>query len=153
MDYVVGLVFDPSMRSVLLIHKTHPNWQRGRMNGPGGKLKKGELAVDAMWREFKQETGLSISTSNWNHVITITGYNQGVYKVHYFAAHENITAAKSMTEEPIEVWKFGNAFILPSNLMDDLYWIIPMLVRESDVIDFPVFVQRRAPDVNHGVER
>lgn len=118
-------------------------------------MKPGELAVEAMWREFKQETGLSISPSNWNHVVTITGYNQGVYKVHYFAAHENIAAAKSVTEEKLEMWKFGGtiALELPSILMDDLYWIIPMLVKESDVIDFPVFVQRRAPDVNHGVER
>ena len=54
--YVLGFVFDFGWHNVLLIHKTKDDWQKGRMNGLGGKIEDGEPPIDAMVREFREET-------------------------------------------------------------------------------------------------
>ena len=43
---------------VLLTRKLFPDWQRGLLNGVGGKVEKGEGVVPAMQREGAEETGL-----------------------------------------------------------------------------------------------
>ena len=63
--YVVGFVFDPRGRRVVLIIKKKPKWQEGLFNGVGGKIESGEDPYEAMQREFREETGLDIYASNW----------------------------------------------------------------------------------------
>ena len=36
--YVVGFMFNPTEDAVLLIRKTHPAWQKGKLNGVGGRI-------------------------------------------------------------------------------------------------------------------
>jgi len=57
--YVLGFAFDPTLYKVLLIEKTRPEWQAGRMNGVGGHIEEGELSYEAMRREFIEETNIS----------------------------------------------------------------------------------------------
>jgi 8-oxo-dGTP diphosphatase len=66
-NYVVGFCFDHSCDQVVLIKKTKPNWQKDRLNGVGGKLEEGETPVEAMAREYYEETGVHIPTANWIH--------------------------------------------------------------------------------------
>jgi 8-oxo-dGTP pyrophosphatase MutT (NUDIX family) len=44
--------------SVLLIRKAKPEWQKGLLNGIGGKLESPESVMDCTIREFREETGL-----------------------------------------------------------------------------------------------
>jgi len=62
--YVVGFAFSENRRGVLLILKDHPDWQRGCLNGIGGKIKDKEKPSQAMIRECFEETGLEL---NWIH--------------------------------------------------------------------------------------
>ena len=62
--YVVGFLFNPDMTEVVLIKKNRPDWQKGLLNGVGGKIESGEDPITAMIREFKEETGVEIY--NWN---------------------------------------------------------------------------------------
>ena len=41
----------------LLVVKEKPEWQRGRLNLPGGKIEAGETPEDAALRELEEETG------------------------------------------------------------------------------------------------
>ena len=68
-EYVVGFAFDGE-GNVALIEKTKPAWQRGRFNGIGGKIEvdQREKPVDAMSREFFEETGVYIHPDQWNWV-------------------------------------------------------------------------------------
>lgn len=55
-EYVLGFMFDPTLRKVLLVWKDRPTWQKGRLNGIGGHIEAGETPHEAMVREFEEET-------------------------------------------------------------------------------------------------
>lgn len=58
--YCLGLIFDPEFTRVLLIVKNRPCWQLNKLNGIGGKIETGESDLEAMNREFQEETGLDL---------------------------------------------------------------------------------------------
>jgi 8-oxo-dGTP pyrophosphatase MutT (NUDIX family) len=62
-EYVLGFVFNLDKTKVALMRKTKPEWQRGRLNGIGGKIELGETSITAMHREFKEETGQPSNTN------------------------------------------------------------------------------------------
>lgn len=70
-QYVVGYMFDDGMQRVGLIHKNRPAWQKGLFNGIGGKIDTGETPLEAMVREFKEETGVLTIAGDWSHVCTL----------------------------------------------------------------------------------
>lgn len=59
--YCVGFLFDPDMDRVVLIRKNRPPWQQNKLNGVGGALLPLESPVDAMQREFAEETNLVVA--------------------------------------------------------------------------------------------
>jgi 8-oxo-dGTP diphosphatase len=54
-SYVLGFCFNARLDQVVLIEKTRPQWQAGRLNGVGGHIENGETPPDAMAREFREE--------------------------------------------------------------------------------------------------
>ena len=58
-NMVANLVFLTEGDRVLLIHKK-TGLGKGKINGPGGKLEKGETALDAARREVKEELHLTV---------------------------------------------------------------------------------------------
>lgn len=65
-DYVVGFYFDPEVYEVCLIRKNRPDWQKGRLNGVGGKIEDFDLSPQAaMAREFEEEAGLGTYPVDW----------------------------------------------------------------------------------------
>lgn len=60
--YVVGFMMNSSLDFVALIRKERPEWQAGKLNGIGGKVEEGENPYDAMYREFREETGVDVYT-------------------------------------------------------------------------------------------
>lgn len=98
--YVVGLIVD-KFDYVLLIRKNRPEWQAGRLNGIGGRVEEGETPYEAMVRECSEECGLGLY--NWLQLGTVT--NNTNYTLYYFIAEtSNIIAAKSMTDEEVEIY-------------------------------------------------
>ena len=72
--YVVGFLFNPDMTEVVLIKKNRPDWQKGLLNGVGGKIESGEDPITAMIREFKEETGIKLEKSLLRYI--------GIYPLH-----------------------------------------------------------------------
>src|ERR1017187_6449952 len=110
-NYVVGFLFKETANSlfdleVCLINKTHPEWQRGLENGPGGSVNENEVPSEAMSREFQEETGVLIAPLDWNYLITLSygTLDLNPVQVHVFAAkaigwERDI---KTMTEEEVQ---------------------------------------------------
>jgi 8-oxo-dGTP diphosphatase len=95
--YVLGFRFDGDR--VLLLQKARPAWMAGMLNGVGGKIEPGETPLDAMRREFFEETGLV--AHDWQPVAVLEGANG--YEMHVFASEGPIDGARSVTDEPLYV--------------------------------------------------
>lgn len=54
--FVLGFLFSEDGSRVLLVWKNRPAWQNGKLNGVGGKIEPGETPLQAMKREFLEET-------------------------------------------------------------------------------------------------
>lgn len=120
MNYVNGFLFSPDLTKVVLIKKTKPEWQAGMLNGVGGKMELNELPIDAMIREFNEETGLNIQS--WNNFATITGLDWTCY---FFWSISNLyNNAQTTTDENIGIYNVSEINIL--NVIPNLKWLIPM---------------------------
>ena len=63
MQYVIVFarcVYKPS-EDILIIKKIKPDWMRGRLNLPGGKIEKEETPEEAAIRELEEESGLEVA--------------------------------------------------------------------------------------------
>lgn len=140
-DYVAGFAFDEHESKVALILKTRPDWQRGRLNGIGGHIEAGETPLAAMEREFEEETGGSAA---WTHFATLRGDRFGVW----FFRGVTSDPLESLTDEEV-VWVSPDD--LPSNVLPNLRWLIPM-ARSQQSRDWPFTIAERAvngPPVSH----
>lgn len=118
--YVVGFAFFEN--NVLLINKLKPEWQKGLLNGVGGKVEKNEWPPVAMVREFGEETGVTIPQEDWRLIATLSGND---FLVNFYACHEIVElffVQQTEAEKP-EWFDINN---LPSNIIPNLKWLIPL---------------------------
>jgi 8-oxo-dGTP diphosphatase len=117
--YVVGFMFNPAENAVLLIRKTHPDWQAGKLNGVGGRIEDGESPTEAMRREFLEETG--IDHDDWREFCVLGDARQ--WQIHFFSAVGLIAKAVACTDEKPEIHP---SMALPFDTIPNLRWLIPM---------------------------
>lgn len=122
MNYVLGFMFDVSCEQVLLIQKNRPAWQKGLYNGIGGKIEN-ELPIEAMVREFKEETGILTVEKDWTFFTRIenSDFNINIF----FIKSDDIFTAKSVESEQVKIFDVEN---LPKNVIYNLNWIIPLIL-------------------------
>lgn len=125
-EYVVGFLFDPEFQVVALIEKKRPDWQAGRLNGIGGHIEKGETAVEAMEREFQEETGHLVHGWKWHAYCQMeqrpTADSPGAL-VQVFMAVGDLTELESPTDERVMLFRVES---LPPNVLVNLRWLIPL---------------------------
>jgi len=127
-QYVVGLIFDESFENILLIRKNRPDWQKGRLNGVGGKVEEQETSYEAMVRECEEECGLLL----YNWLLVENFSDSDSYEVHFFITQTpSLQKAYSKTDELIEIHNikelfdinFGmDAVIYPTNTLILYYY-------------------------------
>jgi 8-oxo-dGTP diphosphatase len=109
------------MENVLLIHKNRPDWQKGKLNGPGGKLEENETPHECVSREINEETTLAISPEKWTLVAELFAPE---WNVKFFGTvHASPTDAKTTTDEKVE---WISVKKLPENVIPNLQWLIPL---------------------------
>ena len=117
-QYVAGFVFNPDKTKVALILKNRPQWQKGRLNGIGGKIESHETPISAMVREFEEEAGVLIPADQWRHFCTVNGIN---WDVNFFEACGDY-AIFSHTDERIDWYSIHH--IRNYDHVEQLNWII-----------------------------
>lgn len=118
--YVLGFAFDTYGERVVLIEKQKPTWQAGKHNGVGGKIEEGETPIDAMVREFREETGVSTLERNWRQLGFMGGPE---WDCAVFYSHSTVVCddAHTTTDEKIGVFPINQ---LPA-VISNLNWLIP----------------------------
>lgn len=136
--YVVGFMFNPAEDAVLLVRKTHPDWQRGKLNGFGGQVEQGEAIFDAMRREFLEEAG--IDHTDWRRFCILSDARK--WQIHFFFAVGLIAKAKAMTDEKPEI---VSVTALPADTIPNLHWLIPMALsmQHERITEFEVLEVKR----------
>lgn len=130
MKYVLGFVFDKDFNKVVLIKKNKPDWQKGKLNGIGGKIENGEEESDAMTREFLEEAGVFIHSNNWHNFATLNGSD---FCVECFTAViNNFDEIKTMEEEEIYIYNLNEPL---GSHISNLSWLIPMAKNYYEDID------------------
>lgn len=117
--YVVGFYMKDD--EVLLIEKQLPLWQKGKLNGLGGNVKKKETPLAAMTREFQEESGIYVEPNRWTCFCQLSRNEVEIW----FFRTDMISTDKqptSITNEHV-LWKKRNNL---NHVIPDLYWIIPM---------------------------
>lgn len=117
--YVVGFLFRNEGKEVALIRKEKPEWQKGKLNGVGGKIEPGENSFEAMEREFKEETGAVVTL--WRLFVALNC--DGVF-IDFFCSHEP-AEVRTTTNELVEWWRVSEVLNNPRTI-PNLKWLIPM---------------------------
>jgi 8-oxo-dGTP diphosphatase len=131
--YVVGFLFSEDRKQVALIRKTHPDWQAGKLNGPGGKVEPNENQFQCMHREFLEETGGDVR--NWSLFAWIDGTNGNYagepgsssnepFTVYFFRSFGDLSGLESKTEEKLEIIDVSDLTL--ERTVSNCQWLIPM---------------------------
>ena len=118
--YTIGILLTASLRDVLLIEKTKPAWQKGKLNFPGGHIEENEAPDDCVAREFEEETGIIVK--DWLHIGQID--NPENYTVEVFTAIWNPKMGHPINKTEETVGWYGS-FDLPDNAISNLNWLVP----------------------------
>lgn len=125
-EYVVGFLFSTEGLGVAMVRKNKPEWQRGLLNGIGGKIEEGETPLAAMHREFKEEAG--VEGVDWQERLVLTSE---VFSLHVFSAfdHEKYLEVQTMEAEEIVRMQVNNLNTHQDfRTIDNLQWLIPLLL-------------------------
>ena len=119
-QYVLGFLFSPDKKSVALIRKNRPDWQEGLLNGIGGHIEEGEPPSIAMRREFREETGITIS--DW--VLKIKYRDKDFQLFIFTAVSDLIVEIRTTTDEKVFIMGVNRL----AEAIPNLKWFIPLLL-------------------------
>ena len=131
LDYVLALLFTADGREIVLVRKTRPAWQAGRVNALGGKIHEGESVWDAARREVREEAGLDVE--RWEEFLV---WRDPEYRLRVVRAFDD-AARRARTAEDQEVF-LSRVSALPANVIDNLRWLIPLALDRDVAIPIAV---------------
>lgn len=143
-NYVLALLFTADRRQVVLMRRTRPAWQAGRVNALGGKIVEGELARDAARREVREECGVDVA--DWMEVLV---WEDAEYRMHVLrAVSKHARGARTMEDQEVFL---ADVDALPANVIDNLRWLVPLAL-DADIA-LPIQVRSAAPEGSGLTER
>lgn len=137
--YVLALLFTPDRQRVVLMRRSRPEWQAGRVNALGGKLLPGESAAAAASREVLEEAGVQVPEREWRETVV---WRDPVYRMHVLAAFHP-AARMARTAEDQEVFLAG-VRDLPEEAIENLRWLIPLALDKD--VELPLEVRSANPE-------
>ncbi len=134
---MLAFLFTEDRRQVVLMRRTRPAWQAGRVNGLGGALLEGEQVMAAARREVREESGVDVG--GWVEVLV---WEDAEYRMHVVrAVSELARAARTMEDQEVFL---AEVHALPANVIGNLRWLVPLAL-DADV-RFPLEVRSAAAE-------
>jgi 8-oxo-dGTP pyrophosphatase MutT (NUDIX family) len=124
-NYVVCLLFNDDLSQVCLIEKQRPDWQVGLLNGPGGKIEPGETVLEAATREFKEETGVCVTS--WAQLCMKKAHNNS-YQVNFLVAADSNACHLVRTTTDEQVGMRTVKHIDQAKLVSSIDWVLPLAI-------------------------
>ena len=121
-QYTLGFIFDMPLYNVLLIRKERPDWQRGRLNGIGGKVELNERSERCIVREVAEECGLVTSEQDWTKIGNMHG-NMWSVDIYAYVHAGDASEAYSVGDEEIGWYQISK---LPDNVLTNIPWLIQL---------------------------
>mgnify|MGYP001610855211 CR=1 FL=1 len=160
MFYCLGYVLNDEATEVVVVKKLKPAFQKGKLNGIGGKVEDGETSIFAMEREFQEETGYK-GLINWIHGLNIisapdagcpTQFMMDVFFARDQQAHDFVTSPDYVRPEAEEILTMPIPSVGGSNIqnpvMNNVYWHVEMfryfLTRYDDMPQLPICLSYHA---------
>jgi 8-oxo-dGTP diphosphatase len=135
---VAGLLYDEKTEMAVFVRKCRgPRFMAGKLNLPGGKVEENETPIQAMVREFHEETGVKTAETDWVHSVTLSGED---FEVEFFVTRGDAGKAETTTDERIER---HDAWNMPGDVLPNLRWIVPLCL--DAFVERPVVVRDRYP--------
>lgn len=100
-QFVLGFLFTPDNKQVVLVRKKRPENLAGKLNGVGGQLGAGESARTGVSREFLEAAGVAIAPQDWRPVARLWG--KGYEIAGFCAISEAASRCKSTSDEDISL--------------------------------------------------
>ncbi len=121
--YVLTFMFDINHEWVWLIEKQKPAWQKGCLNGIGGKIEEGETHDAAAARELHEESGLLVEQNDLTYIGLMRGKNndESSFEVHIYAG-TTFRELHTMEEEKIDCYEVCSLY--QQNTIEN----VPMIV-------------------------
>lgn len=134
--YVLGFAFNIDTSNLILIEKQKPDWQKGKLNGVGGKIEDYDSTPHhAMMREFWEETGVLIQSELWQHFADMVFEDDimgGSATVHCFRVFDDsISNCRTIEEERIITVNTTKTIERP--IIKNLSILIPMALDKDFV--------------------
>ena len=109
-------------------------WEKGKLNGIGGKIENGETALQAIVREAKEETAIVTDETDWKYFCLMQGKNWKIY-VHKCFLSEDILSKWQMTTDKRPFYLYVSQVYEYQNV-SNLQWLMEMAVDDNDGEDF-----------------
>ena len=125
--YVAGFLFDATYTSVALVKKNRPEWQAGKLNAIGGKIEFPETPLQAMQREFQEETGVRIIA--WDNFCILTGKDFTVFFFVSSVYQPVLSKCRTVTDEEIVLHDVNWCNVTkPDKFISNIRWLMPMAI-------------------------
>lgn len=124
--YVLGFAFSADGSRLVLLEKQSPDWQRGKLNGVGGKIEPGETPLACMIREFAEEAGVTTTPGQWLEFAHLSG---STFRVHAYALFDDTVVAAARTIEVHEIRVVPSDWnAISDKAISNLRWLIPAAI-------------------------
>lgn len=135
-EYVLGFAFNEDNSKVALIRKNRPEWQKGLLNGIGGKVEPTDSSgMRSMEREFFEETGLNGLI--WDYVGKMSSDDWIVYV--YKSNYNDLSKIQSTTDEEVIVCNIYDIYLNKYDIIENIKWLIAMCATK-DAINNKIFL-------------
>lgn len=133
---------------VLLQRRHKPDWQRGRLNGVGGRCVGGESPIEAAKREFEAATGIEFG-DGWRDFADMSVVSDGaVGNVFFFVKAIDSPAQVKPTASPAPVFWFTLKDLDKVECVPDLRWLLPLALDDRGLyasVDDDPYGNKRGP--------